>query len=306
MNLRRWASNHGKNLISSLRHMAKSPIAAFMSIAVIGITLALPTGLYVLLDNLQQAVTGWEGKPRISLFLQKSITAEEAEALTKRIRDLKETGQVLHIPPEAGLEEFRQVSGFAEALDMLDSNPLPSVIQVDPAPGFETPQQVEELQKRLRNLGGVDLAQLDLEWVKRLHTMLELGKRGAWLLSAMLGLAILLIIGNTIRLAILNRRDEIVIIKLIGGSDAFIRRPFLYTGFLQGLLGGVTAWFLVMIGMALLSGPVQKLAVLYASDFALQPPGLIPSLVLLLAGSLLGWLGSRLAVARHLRDIQPA
>ena len=154
-------------------------------------------------------------------------------------------------------------------------------------------------------LPGVAQAQFDLEWVRRLDAILRLAQRGVLILALLLGIAVLLVVGNTIRLAILSRRAEIEVIKLIGGTDAFIRRPFLYAGLFQGLFGGLLAWILVAASLALLAGPVRDLAGLYGSGFELAGLGLRAGAILLLGGAFLGWTGSRLAVGRHLRAIEP-
>ncbi len=300
-----WLHNHATNLARAARSMAASPLGSLMTISVIAITLALPAGLYGALENAQKQVAGWEGKPQISLYLTTDGAAQDANPLLQQIRALPGVAEVTYISPEQGLKDFQAVSGFREALNVLDENPLPAVIKVRPGVTAENPQASRQLFEQLQTLPGVETAQMDLAWVQRLHSLLELGKRIAWVLSGLLGMAILLVIGNTIRLAILNRRDEIEIIKLIGGSDAFIRRPFLYTGLLQGLLGGILAWLLLIVAIALLAGPAQKLAELYGSGPLLGYPSIVTGVALALIGAVLGWLGSRLAVARHLRDIKP-
>jgi len=300
-----WLHNHASNLARAARKMARSPLGSLMTISVIAITLSLPAGLYVVLENAQKLVAGWEGKPQISLYLLKSSTPEGANRLVEQIRALADVSEVTYISPDQGLKDFQAVSGFGEALNVLDENPLPAVIKVRPSVEAEKPEASRALYEQLKSLAGVESAQMDLAWVQRLHTLLELGKRAAWVLSGLLGIAILLVVGNTIRLAIINRRDEIEIIKLIGGSDAFIRRPFLYSGFLQGLLGGVMAWLLLVLAIALLARPARKLAELYGSESLLTYPSVLTGLTLVLIGAALGWLGSRLAVARHLRDIKP-
>ncbi len=305
MALSMWLRNHVSNLGKAARKMAREPLGALMTVAVIGITLSLPAALYITLENAQRIAAGWEGKPQITLYLAKTASPESATRLVETIRDLPDVAEVTYISPEQGLKDFQAISGFGEALNVLDENPLPAVIKVRPAAAADAPQRAQDLLEQLKSMNSVELAQLDLAWVQRLHTLLDLGKRAAWILSGLLGIAIILIIGNTIRLAIINRKDEIEIIKLIGGSDAFIRRPFLYTGFLQGLLGGCIAWLLIVAAIALLADPAAKLASLYGSESLLEYPKLGVGATLIGAGAILGWLGSRLAVARHLRDIKP-
>ncbi len=176
---------------------------------------------------------------------------------------------------------------------------------MQPASEFDNPASLEQLLNELAEHGQVDLAQLDLEWVRRLHALLQIARRGVWILATLLGTAVVLIVGNTIRLAVLNRREEIEIIKLVGGTDAFIRRPFLYTGLLQGIGGALMGWVLVSVSLGLVAGPVRELARLYASGFQPQGLGIGGAATLLTVGAVLGWLGSRIAVGRHLRDIEP-
>ncbi len=209
------------------------------------------------------------------------------------------------ITPDEALKEFRENSGFADALDALDSNPLPAVMVITPSISHSAPESAEALVEELRQMPEVDIAQLDLQWLRRFQALTEIAARGVLLLASLLALAVLLIIGNTIRLEIQNQKDEIEITKLIGGTNAFIRRPFLYTGFWYGLFGGLLAWLLVSINMWLLTGPVKKLAGLYHSNFTLTSIDVTSLLVLILSSALLGLFGSWIAVARHLHAIEP-
>ena len=303
--MKNYFLRHAQVFFFSIGQLARTPLTTLMTLAVIGITLALPAGLYVLFDNLQRASHGWDAGVQISLFLKHDTTERAASALVDKVRSMPEVAAVQYISRAQALTEFKRLSGFGDALDVLDSNPLPPVLVVRPTPDMSAPTQAQALVQTLSRLPDVDLAQLDLEWIKRLHAMLTLAQRGVLILAGLLALAVLLIIGNTIRLAILNRRSEIEVIKLIGGTDAFIRRPFLYSGLLQGFFGAVVAWLLVTLGLLLLSGPVQDLAGLYGSRFELGGLGLENALWLLLGGAGLGWLGSRLAVSRHIRSIEP-
>lgn len=301
-----YATRHAQVLLSSLGRLARQPLANLMTAAVIGIALALPSGLLTLLDNLQRLSVGWEGTASISVFLKEDISEDMAQDLAGKLRGWPEIAEVRYISREAALADFQTHSGFGDILDALDSNPLPSVLVVQPVKANLTPSSAETLLDRLQALPGTDLAQLDLQWVQRFAALMEIGRRGVLVVGALLALAVLLIVGNTIRLDIQNRREEIEVTKLIGGTDAFIRRPFLYTGFWYGLAGAGLAWLLVQIAFLLLQAPVARLAGLYDSSFLLQPLGLADSFWLLLAGALLGWLGSGLAVGRHLSEIEPS
>mgnify|MGYP001816626389 FL=1 len=213
---------------------------------------------------------------------------------------------VNYISRSEALQEFQRLSGFGDALQALKDNPLPSVLVIHPTANASTPAATEKLLQRLQAYPPVDVAQLDMQWVKRLYVIMELVRRGVVVLAALLALAVLLVVGNTIRLAIQNRRDEIVVMKLIGGTDGFIRRPFLYTGFWYGLFGGVIAWLLVSLSLSILRDPVERLTGLYQSQFELSGLDITTTGMLIGTSILLGLAGSWLAVGRHLRDIEPS
>ena len=303
--LRVYLLRHLQVFFYSLGVLCRSPFATLMTVAVIGIALALPSGLHVVLKNAQQLSGGWDGAAQISLFLKRAVPDDEANRLARQIQRLPEVASVSYISRREALQEFQRLSGFGDALEALQDNPLPSVLVIHPTPAASSPAATEKLLLRLQDYPPVDIAQLDMQWVKRLYVIMELVRRGVVVLAALLALAVLLVIGNTIRLAIQNRRDEIVVMKLIGGTDAFIRRPFLYTGFWYGLFGGVIAWLLVSLSLTILSEPVERLSGLYQSQFELT--GLDATTTGMLIGSsiLLGLAGSWLAVGRHLRDIEP-
>ena len=303
--IKNYLLRHAQVFFYSLGQLTRTPVATFLTVAVIGITLALPASLYVAIENVQRLASGWEDNGQISLFLKQDVPGAAIEKLADKIRRLPAVSWVDYVSREAALTEFKRLSGFGEALNALERNPLPAVLVVHPAATHAHPDRLQALLKDLRRFNEVDIAQIDLDWVRRLHAMLELARQGVLILAAGLAIAVLLIIGNTIRLAVLNRRDEIEITKLIGGTNAFIRRPFLYTGTLQGLLGALLAWLLVGLGLLLLADPIDNLAGLYGSRFEAENLGILATLALIGSGGLLGWLGSRLAVGRHLRAIEP-
>lgn len=301
-----YFTHHLWVLVSSLGGLWRTPLATLMTAAVIGIALALPAGLHVLLQNVQQLSTGWEGTAQMSLFLKPAVSETQAQSLAEKLRGWEGVEEVRYISREQALAEFRELSGFGEALESLDENPLPAVLVLRPSARATAPAQMELLLGRVRELEPVDLAQLDMEWVRRLSGIIEVGKRGVLLLAGLLGMAILLVVGNTIRLTILSRTQEIVVTKLIGATNAFIRRPFLYTGLWYGLMGAVVAWLLVAILLGLLSAPVNRLSFLYNSQFSLGGLDLETLAVLLASGVSLGLLGSWLAVGKHLKAIEPS
>ena len=304
--LRVYLLRHLQVFFYSLGVLSRSPFATLMTTAVIGIALALPSGLHVVLQNAQQLSGGWDGAAQISLFLKRTVPEEEANRLARQIQNLPEVASVNYISRSEALQEFQRLSGFGDALEALKDNPLPSVLVIHPTANASTPAATEKLLQRLQAYPPVDVAQLDMQWVKRLYVIMELVRRGVVVLAALLALAVLLVVGNTIRLAIQNRRDEIVVMKLIGGTDGFIRRPFLYTGFWYGLFGGVIAWLLVSLSLSILRDPVERLTGLYQSKFELSGLDITTTGVLIGTSILLGLAGSWLAVGRHLRDIEPS
>lgn len=305
LSLRNYLLRHVQVFLYSLGELSRAPLSSMMTVAVIGIALALPSGLHVILKNVQHVTRGWDGAAQISLFLTSGMPDEPIAEFRQRLLDMPEIDDVSYISREQALEEFRAHSGFGEALDALDANPLPPVLVIHPTREQSAPAAVGTLLARLQALEQVDIAQLDLQWVKRLYGIMEIGRRGVFIVAALLALAVMLIIGNTIRLAIENRRDEIEIMKLIGATNAFIRRPFLYSGMWYGALGGLFAWLLISIGLWLLRDPVSRLSSLYHSEFQIAFLDAGTTLAMLFAGTLLGLLGSWLSVGRHLSAIEP-
>lgn len=304
--MKNYLLRHLQVFFYTLGQMATRPVAAVLTIAVIGISLALPTGLYVLSTNVQGLGASWDGNPQLTVFASRQASAQDISKLSQQLRALTGVAKLDHISPQQAMSEFQRLSGFGNTLDSLGRNPLPHVFVLHTQATHQHTQALEAVAKAARALPKVDLVQLDLEWVLRIQAGLALTERGIWLLAGLLGLAVLLTTGNTIRLAVLNRREEIAIIQLVGGTSAFIRRPFLYSGLLHGLFGAILAWILVQIGLVLINQPLAELTALYQSQFRLQGPGAVTSLGLLLAGALLGWLGARLSVARQLHELDPA
>lgn len=301
-----WVMHHGHSSLATLGRLYSAPMSSAMTVAVIGIALALPAGLYVLVDNTRQLGGAWESALEISVFMEPGAGDARASDLAAELRAHDRVAAVRVITASESLEEFREHSGFGTALDILRENPLPAVLVVTPDPSIDSPGRLQPLAEELRGLPGVELVQLDTQWLQRLFALLEILERAILVISILLAAAVIITVGNTIRLDIQGRRDEIEVTKLIGGSDAFIRRPFLYSGFWYGICGGVTAWLLVTAGLLLLSGPVARLAGLYSSTYALSGPGFSGLLFLGATGALLGWLGSWVAVGRHLDEIEPS
>ena len=304
--LRAYALMHLQAVIFSLGQIRRTPASSLMTIAVIGIALALPSGLHLLLKNIQDVSASWDSASQVSLFLKKDLSDSSVKALANQLRDMREIEEVIEINPQRALQEFRQISDFGDALNTLQENPFPTVLIVEPASSHSAPAAVEALLLRLTTMSGIELAQLDMEWLRRWYALMDIVKRAVLVLAILLSLAVLLIIGNTIRLAIQSRREEIEVQKLIGATDAFIRRPFIYSGIWHGLIGAFIAFVLVNAAVWLLDGSVRQLSRLYGSDFSLHSMSFAVTVLLLLMGIALGYLGARLSVGHHLRDIEPS
>jgi len=297
-----WYEHHQLVAAESLQRLLDTPVATLLTMAVIGIALALPSALYVLIHNAEAVTEQWGGDAQISLFMHERVSDDEANNIAGQLNQRSDVQRTQFISREQALNEFRENSGLGDALRELPGNPLPAVVVVFPRDN--TPEAAETLRDELAQVVGVETAQLDTEWLRRLHAMLAVGKRVLAMLGLALALGVVLVIVNTIRLAIENRRDEIFITKLVGATDAYVRRPFLYTGIFYGAAGGVLAILLVEIGLLWLSPPVAELAGLYGSSYALSGLGWTGFLIMLISAGL-GWLGAWAAVWRHLLDTRP-
>lgn len=299
---RRWAAAHLQAAFDSLGRLWRRPLASLLSIAVLGITLALPAALHTLVANLQALGVGWEQGARMSLLLESEAGEARLEALAAELRARSDIESVRTLTAEEALAEFEAHSGLGEAAALLPANPLPATLII--VPHAAEVAAMETLRDELAALKGVDEVVLDAQWLQRLAALLQLVEKGVLLFAGALAAAVLVIVGNTIGLEVAARREEIEVMKLIGAPERFIRRPFLYSGFWYGLIGGLVALLLVGLALMSLDDAVARLAGTYASDFRLQGPEGRAVLGVLGAGCLLGWLGALAAVTRQLRDIE--
>ena len=299
-----WLRHHRLSAADSLYRVLDSLGASVLTWMVIGIALALPVGLNVALDNVGKLSASWDSPAQISLFLQGGVANDKARQLEVELGERADVVATQFISREEALKEFSALSGFADVLASLDENPLPNLILVSPADGLGG-VAVAALRDELQGYPEVGEAVMDMAWLQRLNSLMELCRRLVQAVGGLLVLGVVLILGNTIRLAIESRRDEIVIVKLVGGSNAFVRRPFLYTGLWYGVGGGAVAAILVAISLWFLQGPVGRLAQLYDSAFQLRGLGIMGGLNLVILGGLLGLSGAWLAVTRHLASIEP-
>lgn len=304
-NIKNYLLRHLQSMLFSLGRLWRQPFSTFMTIAVIGIALALPAGLFVLLKNINNVSNQWDDASQVSLFLKQDLSEKQIKQLNKDITAWPQIGTTTYQTAEQSLDEFRELSGLGHLLDTLPANPLPPVLTLYPADENMSAEAIKALLKKLTALPEVVQAQLDMEWLQRLRSINKLLARGITLLGLLLSLSVLLVIGNTIRLSILSRQSEIKVMKLVGATDRFIRQPFLYAGFWYGLLGGLFAWATLLFAMNMLTAPINELATHYASDYRLHWFTGTLLLYLPLTGLFLGVLGAWLAVSRHLHAIEP-
>jgi len=299
-----WLTRHASTSVGALGRLSRHPFASLMIILVIGVTLALPAAINVIVKNVQSVSGSWDNALDFSVYLKLDVSVSEAEGLSRLLRQRADIESVELVTADQALAEFKQQSGFGDALDQLGENPLPHALVVRPGPG-NTDASLILLQEEIGNLPETELVQVDTEWVQRFHAILDIVMQAIAIGSALLGIAIVVIIGNTIRLDIENRREEIEVTKLIGASNAFVRRPFLWTGFWYGLLGGAFALALVQYGLYLLEQPVSRLAGLYQGDIAVAALSLAESSAILGVAVFLGLFASWVTTARHMRRIEP-
>ena len=302
--LKNYLLRHAQNCIGALGTMTRQPLASFLTIAVIGIALAMPSALNVIVQNGRAVAGGWSNIRDFSVYLEPGTPLAQAQRLRRQLVDNELVESARLISADDAIIDFQNDPEFGELLGALARNPLPHTVVVRPTADADAPA-LQRLEGELSARTDVDMVKLDTEWVQRLNAFLDLARRAVWIAAYMLVGAVIVIIGNTIRLDIQNRRAEIEVSKLLGASDGFVRRPFLYTGFWYGLLGGAFALLLLGISLWLLSGPIERLAELYGGAFRpLSVDG--GTLLTVLGGGLLAGLGGAwTAVARHLAAIQP-
>ncbi len=303
---RGYKSHHRDTIRISLLKMMREPVQTLMTVAVIAIALALPTALYLMVENIQRMGSNFESSAQITIYVQKGAKPEAIEKLQDKLENLAAVDSVSYISAEQALLEFKALSGFGSALRYLEDNPLPAVFLVQPIVSEPIDlAQTKSLIASIADLPGVEDVQIDMQWLQRLHSLTEVGHKVVLALGATLGLGVLLVIGNTIRLAIQSRRDEIIVVKLVGGTNAYVRRPFLYNGVLLGLFGALTASIMLYGSVVWISSSIADLADLYQSQYRLAGLGFLRFLMLMCLGGLFGLAGAWIAVSKHLKDIEP-
>jgi len=300
-----YATRHLQALFGALGRLMRAPLATMLTLTVIGVALALPAGLGLLVNNLRTASGDLGNALDFTVHFKLGTPVERVQQLAKGERERSGVESVTVKTADEALEEFKQASGFGDALSALADNPLPHHLVVRPDAQASGPAEIENLRRYFAAFPEVDLVQLDLDWVRRLHSLLDVLKRFFWVVVAVLGLGVLAVIGNTIRLEIQHRRPEIEVTKLVGGSNAFVRRPFLYTGLFYGLGGSLLAAAIMVGGMTYLQQAVGDLSAQYGGQFAMEGLGGRGLGMLLGVGAALGWLGALVSTGRHLRAIEP-
>lgn len=293
-----WATQHWQALALALRRLIATPINTLLSLLAIGIALALPAGGQMLLANALQLARNTAPTPQISLFMDLGADRRMTQEMENRLRNHPGVKAVRFIAREDTLVRMKRGEGLADVIEALPKNPFPDAFTITPTD--DSPQAMEQLAAELRKLPKVEHVQLDSDWVRRLDAMLKIGRTAIVLLALLLGVGLVAITFNTIRLQVMANRAEIELSRLLGATDAFVRRPFHYFGVLLGLLGGGLAWLIVAGATLWLRQPINELAQLYSLDFALRPLALVDSLALLSAAGALGWLGAGLSLRQHL------
>ncbi|HWL62827.1 MAG TPA: permease-like cell division protein FtsX [Steroidobacteraceae bacterium] len=300
-----WLTRHLQSALFAAGRLARSPLNTAFTVLVIAIALTLPTALGLAIVSVRQATGDFATSVDVNVYFKQDVPLEKAQQLAASLRQRSGIASVKLVSAEEGLESFSAQGGFGEVLKALGSNPLPHALEVRPEAGAADPARMASLREFLAAWPEVDSVQMDRDWIVRLDAILQLLRGLVTGASVLLGVGVLAIVGNTVRLEIYNRRAEIEVTKLVGGSNAFVRRPFLYTGLFYGLCGALLAALLVLLGLSLLNAPVARLAQSYGSGFRLLTPTLRDAGMLLGAGALLGLLGAGLAAARHLVRIEP-
>lgn len=297
-----WLRLQMRASLAALRQLGAHPIATLLTTLAIGVAISLPSGLYLLLNNLERLAGDLPAQPEISIYLDPNIQAAERDAVAARLKQHPALASRRYIPRDLALKALGESQNLADITAGLEQNPLPDAWVVQPT--HTTPTQMATLETEFKQLPGVAEVQLDSAWAERLQAGLALGQIAVLILAGLLGIALVAISGNAIRALILAKRDEIEVSRLIGATDRYIRRPFLYLGALQGLLGGLAAAGVLAIAGVMLRPPIARLAELYGTQYQLRPPTLSEFGVALATTTLLGWLGAWFTVARTVRQVE--
>lgn len=306
-----YLSRHLQVFFATLGDMARTPATSINTVLIIAVTLLLPCLLYIGVQSASSISQQWQGRPQFTIFFEKDISDGTSQLIYEEVQLHPKVALAELLTPEDALAEFKSLASrggnnLDSELAFIGENPLPASIVVMPKEEFATAEDLQKIESELAQFDGIDSVRLDLAWTNRFNAMLAVFTRVALLLSGLLALALVLIVGNTIKLLIFNRRHEIEITKLVGGTNGFIRRPFLYYGTFFGILGSAVTLILLLIARYLVAEPIQLLAEAYQSGGFLYALSVLEILGVLAIGAVLGWLAARWAVAQHLRKIKPS
>jgi cell division transport system permease protein len=300
-----WVTRHLQSMFAALGRLLRRPLSTLLTTLVIAVALALPAGLWLVVKNARAATGDLATAVQVTAYMKVGTPIARADQLARQLRERPEVASVRVIPAEQALKEFREYSGFGSALDALTDNPLPHALVVQPSVEQRDGGTIEALRAFLTAAPDVDIVQADAEWARRLAALLDVLRTLFLAAAGLLAVGVLAVIGNTIRLEIGARREEIEVTKLVGGSDAFVRRPFLYAGLFQGLFGGLLSLGLVALVIAAVEAPIARLTALYGGRFRLGGLSLEEAGIVLLVGASLGLIGAWIGAARHLSRIEP-
>lgn len=297
--------NHAHGLFSSLGRLSRAPFTSAMTILVLAVAISLAGCFYIVVANIQQLTGNLQASNQMSLFLKEHITEAAGQKIADQLAQNSNIETIKFISKKQAMDEFKANSGFGDALNALDSNPLPNVIQVLPKDILDSREAIDNLLAEFKQIPQVEFVQVDMQWVERLQAIMMIASRGVTVVGVLLGFAVTFITGNTIRLELHNRQDEVLISKLVGATHAFIQRPFLYTGFWLGFIAGFSAWLIITIMLLILESPVEKLSSLYNSSFELLFLSFSEFILMLMIASLLAVLGSWAVLHYQLRQLKP-
>lgn len=300
-----YLSRHLQVFLATLGSLIRSPISSLNIVSIIAVTLLLPALFYILIMSIYQISDHWQGRPQVTVFLQENLSEQEAALVFDEIKLYPTVALAEYVSPTQALSEFKMLSGLDKEIDFIGTNPLPASIVLMPESGHSSTAKLEKLQSQLSKIDGIEQIRLDLDWVKKFNAIISFISQIAQLISVLLIVALLFIIGNTIKLIILNRRDEIEITKLVGGTNIFIRRPFVYYGMLVGAFGAILAIIAIYVIQHLLGNAVADISGVFQSTIRLYQPNIQELAYFIVIGASVGWLAARLSVARHLHQIQP-
>lgn len=297
--------NHAHGLFSSLGRLSRAPFTSAMTILVLAVAISLAGCFYIVVANIQQLTGNLQASNQMSLFLKEHVTETAGQKMADQLAQNSNIETIKFISKKQAMDEFKANSGFGDALNALDNNPLPNVIQVLPKDVLDSREAIDNLLAEFKQIPQVEFVQVDMQWVERLQTIMMIASRGVTVVGILLGFAVTFITGNTIRLELHNRQDEVLISKLVGATHAFIQRPFLYTGFWLGFIAGFSAWLIITIMLLILESPVEKLSSLYNSSFELLFLSFSEFILMLMIASLLAVLGSWAVLHYQLRQLKP-